>query len=246
MFKLMTLNINYYGDKHGPWGARKELIAAAIDELQPDVIALQAVRKDPAIADGRNQAEQLGDLLANHRYVHFAPTVRYADGREDGAALLARVPLRNPRSIELTFVENAEDKNRRALLSSEAQIDAMPLTVVNGHFSWVPQVNERNAQEALHALTRGNGSAVFAGDLNATPDSTAMQTFSRAGWIDAWAQLRHEPGFTFESQQPSLRIDYIWLSPPLAARLRAIDTVIGSDGNGTRLSDHLGLIASFD
>ncbi len=244
MFRIMTLNISYYGDRHGPWSARKALIAEAIDALQPDVVALQAVQQDPAIAGGRDQAAQLADLLGNHRHVHFAASMR-TEQRAQGSALLARLPLKATRTVPLSFIANPEDQQHRALVFAEAQLDGQTITVANGHFSWVPEVNARNTEEMLAALT-GPHPTVFVGDLNADPDSDSMQRVAHAGWIDAWSYLHRAQGYTFESQAPTQRIDYIWLSRPLVSRLRAIDVIAGSDGNGTRLSDHLGLIATFD
>lgn len=56
--KIMTLNLNFCESQHGRWPARRELIAQAIRQHGPDIIAFQAVRKDPASEDGKDQAAQ--------------------------------------------------------------------------------------------------------------------------------------------------------------------------------------------
>lgn len=44
--KVLTDNINYYVDKHGPWPLRRIILRDIIQRVDPDVIALQAVRRN--------------------------------------------------------------------------------------------------------------------------------------------------------------------------------------------------------
>lgn len=241
----MTLNVNHYAPKHGAWPQRRDRIATLITDLQPDVVALQAVRADKAVENGIDQARQLQALCADMRHVHFAALAKdTAAGRSDGSAFLARTALATPAPQALTYYDNAEDPNRRALVAADCALAGTALRIVNGHFSWVPALNRQNSDETANALAAISDAGIFLGDLNATPDSDGMRRLRATGWIDAWSQLRgDEPGFTFEADRPYSRIDYMWVSPALASRLRAIDVVTGGE---VRLSDHFGLIATFD
>src|SRR5881394_820174 len=87
MFRLLSLNLNYRAVKHGPWNARRALIAAAVSEADADVAALQAVER----ADGSDQASELGELL-NYRNVTFAPAMN-SDGIARGSAFVSRAPI---------------------------------------------------------------------------------------------------------------------------------------------------------
>lgn len=245
VFKVMTLNINYYAHKHGAWPQRRDRIAALLTDLQPDVVALQAVRREKAVEAGIDQARQLQALVADLRHVHFAALAEdAAAGRGDGSAFLARAPLATHAPLPLTYYDNAEDPNRRALVAADCTPAGTALRIVNGHFSWVPALNRQNSDETANTLAAISGAGIFVGDLNATPESDGMRRLRATGWIDAWTQLRgQEPGYTFEADRPHSRIDYIWVSPTLAPRLRAIDVVTGGE---VRLSDHFGLIATFD
>lgn len=240
----MTLNINHYAPKHGAWSQRRDRIAALLTDLQPDVVALQAVRSDKAVENGIDQARQLQARVADFGHVHFAALAEdAASGRREGSAFLARTPIATRAPIALTYYDNAEDPNRRALLAADLSVAGTALHIINGHFSWVPALNRRNSDETADALAAITGAGVFVGDLNATPESDGMQRLAATGWVDAWAHLRGTaPGFTFESDRPHSRIDYVWVSPGLAPKLRAIDVVTGGD---VRLSDHFGLIATF-
>lgn len=242
MFKLMTLNINQYGDKHGAWKARQARMAAAIAALAPDVIALQAVQCDPARAGGRDQAVQLASSLADYAHVHFQPVHHHDDGRIDGMAFLARVPLEEVHHHPLPYISDPEDESRRGLLCVRVRTPAADCWIANGHFSWVPRVNEGNARAVLAHLAGLIGPRLLVGDFNATPGSRGMRHLARDGWEDAWARLRpDDPGFTFEAHAPAQRIDYVWADAPAAARLHAIE----SFGPGeARFSDHLALVVT--
>ena len=238
MLRLLTLNLNQYGDKHGAWTARKPLIEQALANVSPDIVAFQAVRGEAGIAHGEDQAYQL--CAPTYPYITFMPTIERGSVRE-GLALAARLPVAEVRQVPLAFVPNVEDSSPRALLL--ARIDAArPLYLVNAHFSWVPTYCRRNAQEAALFLQALPGPAVMVGDLNARPDSEAAAILRAAGLVDAWAALHpDDPGFTFEADAPSQRIDYAWLNTAAAGTLTEIEQVSAPPGAGVRLSDHLGL-----
>jgi hypothetical protein len=50
----------------------------------------------------------------------------------------------------------------------------------------------------------------LAGDLNAPAGEDRPDALRDAGWTDVWAALHPgQPGYTFESDAPSIRIDYV-------------------------------------
>jgi len=108
--------------------------------------------------------------------------------------------------------------------------------------------NARNVVEACAYLSQFPGPALVMGDFNAPPEAPSLRGMLGDGLVDLWAELRPgEPGFTFESQAPDRRIDYVLATRDLRGRARTIALV----GNGlatsrVRLSDHLGLIAVLD
>jgi endonuclease/exonuclease/phosphatase family metal-dependent hydrolase len=109
----------------------------------------------------------------------------------------------------------------------------------------VPKINRSNVVAALSYLQHLSGPAVLLGDLNAPPEGPGMQQLAAAGWIDVWAQLHpDDPGYTFEADAPSQRIDYVWANAAAAPRLRAIERI--QPQGGARLSDHLGLLVTLD
>jgi endonuclease/exonuclease/phosphatase family metal-dependent hydrolase len=243
MLTIMTLNVNSYGAKHGPWAARRKLICEAIEQAGADVIALQAVGKDPAVYDGLDQAAQLAELLQVYRYHAFQPAMQYDDGREEGLAFLSRFANLGTGHRKLSLRSGLEDTNQRIVLAARIAAPAGQLQLVNAHFSWVEEQTLDNVQETLAYLSTFNEPVLLVGDLNASPDSRPMRTLAEAGWHDAWAELHPtEPGHTFESNNLTKRIDYAWLNGQLWPKLKTAHIVAGNqDVQGARPSDHLGL-----
>lgn len=242
MLRIMTLNINYDGSKHGAWAMRRRLIADAIAQAQPDVVVLQAVRADARMAPHANQAQQLAAMLPEFKHVIFEPALLRDDDRADGGATLSRLHVIERGQRRLSTVANDEDMSPRMLLSARVATTDAVLTIVNGHFSWVPSVNRENTAETLTYLESLPSPVIFAGDLNARPETDSMRRFAEAGWIDAWAHTRPgDPGHTFEAGDFTQRIDYLWIDAALRDRIRGVERIEAPPG-AIRLSDHAGLL----
>lgn len=238
MFRAITLNLNYLGTRHGPWPARRPLVVEALRALQPDVIALQAVWRTVA---GDSQADELAREVPGYESVAYEPAAEDAQGTR-GLALLARRPLEQIEKRTLGLRAGTEDPDRRIV--QRAHLGGLCLH--NVHFSWVPEQVADNVREALPFLS-ARGPALVMGDFNLPPEDPLHGRFREAGWIDAWQTLRpRDPGYTFESDAPSVRIDYAYVSESLAPRLRAIDIIGGGRAASPRLSDHLGVVVELD
>ncbi|HEY9877354.1 MAG TPA: endonuclease/exonuclease/phosphatase family protein [Leptolyngbyaceae cyanobacterium] len=249
MLRIMTLNINYYGTQHGPWEVRQQLIANAIAKSQPDIIALQAVAQDPAIAEGQDQASQLASQLQGYPYHLFCPAQIHADGRVEGMAILSSLPLAISHYRELSLRPDLEDTNPRILLHARFDLPEGPFHLFNAHFSWVAEQTQDNLNEVLPYLQTFAGNAVLVGDLNTAPDSSLMAQFREEGWVDSWAErYPQEDGYTFvEGGKLCKRIDYVWVREELQARIKDVEIMADTvSEKGARASDHLGLLATLD
>ena len=248
--KLLTLNLNYDEARHGPWPDRRELLVKAIQRSDPDVIALQAVRKPAEDMRDGDQATQLARRLPVYSHVTFEPADHGPRGSENGSALLSRWPLIEVETLPLgarTDSKGKQPQDAAQRLVMTAQVAGTRMRVFNSHYSWVYAQAVGNLEEALAFMHRFTGEMVLVGDLNTTPDAPMMERLVQDGWTDAWRALRPgDDGYTFESHAPEKRIDYVWVKGGLQDRLEAID-VVGAPPNdrGYRLSDHLGLLVTF-
>lgn len=243
--KILTLNIGFYGEKHGVWEERKKLICEAVRKERPDVVALQAVRKNSRRNGSRSQAEELAKELGDYRDILFQGVMEHEDG-VDGQAFLSRVPIRKTDFFPLGMhPDNQEDPYRRFVYYAVFDTETGPFHLYNSHFSWVDVQNEMNIREALGFIRETGEPAVIAGDFNAAPDKPSLGMLEKAGWRDLWKKLKgNDAGSTFESDRPSIRIDYLWANEAAAKRAIEIHVVSGeTPGGSARFSDHLGLSA---
>ncbi len=246
MFTVVSLNINYYVDKHGPWEQRRGLICEALELANADFVALQAVRQDPARESGLDQAQQFSRMLPVYRYVFFAPAETFPDGSVHGSAILSQHPFASQDSLPLSLQPGLEDANRRLLLHAAFELPHMVLHLFNAHFSWVPEQARENLKQAIPYIGRVTGPALLVGDFNTPAGSGLLDPLMQAGWTDAWARLHpDDPGATFEAPKTKLRIDYAWVNPALSSKLKGIELILGDTGK-IRMSDHLGLKVQFE
>lgn len=238
MLRFMSLNLNYRVPKHGKWKARRTLIADAVRQADVDVVALQAVER----VDGCGQAAELAALLG-YEHVTFVAAMKGKTATR-GSAFIARRQLADLAVHRLNHLGNHEDGDRRIVLKTGIETAVGHVDLYNAHFSWVQTQALNNARETV--AFRTPGPSLLCGDLNSAPDSAAVETLRRAGWTDVWASLRpNDPGWTFESDRPTQRIDYVLASPELYPRIQSIERVAAA-GDGIRLSDHLGLVVTLN
>lgn len=241
MFRVMTLNLNYDGARHGSWPERRALVAAQIRRFNPHLIALQAVWQ-PVGAD--NQAEELAREIPGYVHVWFEPAMTDASGAAKGMAFAARVPLEPRGTCRLSHRAGTDDSDQRMLLRVRCAASG-GMEFYNAHFSWVKQQADDNIRNALPFLKGTHASALLLGDFNQTPERELHTTLRQAGWVDAWPWLRGaEPGYTYEAGQLQSRIDFAYANSRLSGRLAEIDRVGEEYTAVPRLSDHLGLVVT--
>ena len=240
----MTLNLNYYSNNHGDWQYRKHLIADVISANKPDLIAFQAVARNPEIDGGIDQAFQIAHLVDDYPHRAFHPAEVFPAEGVQGSAILSRYPFIEIGQLKLSLLPDLEDRNHRIVLHACVDHGDGAIDLFNTHFSWVTDQVRRNVAEALPFFNAARNPALVVGDFNMTPDSPDLQQIHATGWIDVWKRFHpNEPGFTFESNAPSMRIDYALANSSLAPYLQTIELLRGGpNSRNARLSDHLGLL----
>lgn len=248
MLTVMTLNLNYYVDKHGGWPQRRALIHEAIASVSPDIVAFQAVRRELAIGGGVDQATQLARVLEGYDQVFYEPADERTDGTTQGMAIISRIPIKARAVQGLGRRPGIEDDNPRVVQHAVFQLSEGSFHLFNSHFSWVEEQVRDNLDETLPLITGSNEMKLVVGDMNTEPDSPLLDQFRQADFTDAWAELRpDEPGYTFEADKPEKRIDYAWVNALLKPHLRDIKVVSNNrDHEGVRMSDHFGLVVGLD
>jgi len=149
---------------------------------------------------------------------------------------------------------------RRAVLGIGAQLPFDEFLFFCSHMT-ISDSETTKADQAVTALSfiESNSSTLpgfFAGDLNAEPDSLAMRVLRgeavHDGWqgdfFDSWIETHgSEPGYTYPSDDPEKRIDYIYVVPgsEMEVRFESCERVFDQPVGGVMASDHIGLFCRY-
>jgi len=240
--------------------ARTARVAQAMGEA--DVICMQEVtRNDPAIADGADQAAQLGALFPGYR-VLFGPGLDRPP-RQFGNLILSRLPVLQVFNHLLPHPAAGGIKHmQRQAIEVVVETRSGPLRVVTTHLEYYSDAHRAAQIERLRALqdeVAGNeaqppkpapspydpvprpGSCVLCGDLNLLPGDAAYERLFQPSLLDAWRSAQpgepHPPttGLFDRKQWPmgGHCRDYFAVTPDVVRRIAAIEVDLATDA-----SDH--------
>ncbi|MDD5468367.1 MAG: endonuclease/exonuclease/phosphatase family protein [Anaerolineales bacterium] len=195
--RVATYNIHYGYDVK--WKLTLEDIAAAIEENQVDIIALQEVDTGRLTSYGIDNAYYLARRLGME--VFYLPTVE----RLTGIAVLHRGGAEVTSSRLLSSLQEQTGVAHVQLRVDDASLHAFGI--------WMglsKEDTQRQINESL-AFIGDRSPAVFGGDFNAEPGSPVYQAVAGAGFSDPFLELGFDPPpFTDPAVQPEKRIDFVW------------------------------------
>ncbi|KPL23621.1 MAG: hypothetical protein AMJ93_04260 [Anaerolineae bacterium SM23_84] len=194
--RVATYNIHY--GYHSDWKFYLEEMAQTIEQSGADIVAMQEVDT------GRITSYCVDDALWLARQlrmgVYYLPTVEHLTG----IAVLYRFPVQEADGKLLTSRLEQTGIIRTRLKVGDESLDAYGI--------WLGLEREERAVQLTEALDFiGQGSAVFGGDLNSTPDSPVYERLTGAGFLDPFIAGGFEPLPTSPSEEPEERIDYVWI-----------------------------------
>ena len=228
--RVMTYNIH-----HGRgMDERVDLdrIGKLIREQNVDLVALQEVDKGTQRTDGIDIAADLAALTGMH-FV-FEKNIDFQGG-EYGNAILSRHPILTSTNRHYKMLRPGE---QRGMLSATIEVNGRKLIFVATHLDYRPDPAERisNVGEIEEFVSAsGTNPIIIAGDFNHTRGAT-VHLGMKEMFTDSWEAAGDGDGFTYSSELPTKRIDYIYLFPKTAWSAQSAD-VLSSDA-----SDHLPLV----
>lgn len=178
--------------------------AQLIAWIDPDIIALQEVDEFRPRSHFVRQAAFLARYL-DMNYV-FGASSRYPTGAY-GNALLSKFPVISSSS---RFLPSSHE--RRALLEVRIAVDNQVVTLVNLHLGLNSPERCRQLQKIILPIMKSySHAAVLLGDFNSPDDSAEMQMV--AGSLhDTFASNSGLLHYTYTSDNPQVRIDYIFIN----------------------------------
>lgn len=243
----MTFTVMSYNIKEGGEG-RLPLIVDIIKEQHPDAVALLEANSHPAVERLARDVEM---------------RVAYGDANSAFAvAWLSRMPIERAQNHRFAALAKTLLEIEVAWAGDTVHLFATHLAArgdVRQPADEVPVILDalRPLTDQPHLLA-GDFNALRPGDpVGAPPQGVekwgdarpgaprqAIQLIMDAGYTDCYRMLHpQEPGYTYPSGAPWLRLDYIFATPRMAARLHTCEIVTG--GHAPRASDHLPLRAEF-
>lgn len=219
--RLRVLTYNIHHGRGADGVIDLERLAEVISRAKPDLVALQEVDRKTKRSGGIDQAAKLAELTGMHHF--FAEAIPYQGGSY-GEAVLSRYPIKAFYRQPLP-AEPDQEKRAVAVASVEPWDDIKMRVVFAGtHLCHESEQTRLRQVRSIEGNRAYHGSAtILVGDFNFTPDSEPYQAMINAGWVDTAAAF-DDPKPTCPADQPTMRIDYVFIKP--ASRWRVIDVQV--------------------
>lgn len=238
--RVMTYNI-YGARATDPSNAADlDALAEVIRRQNPDLLILNEV--DVFTNRTGKTVHQARDLAAKLEMEwHFSKAID-RDGGEYGDAVLSKFPILETLSFTLPCAAEQPGEDR-ALCVIRVEIDGRDLYVAGTHLDHLSGEASRMVQaNEIRTIrdTKLNGDLILCGDLNAIPSSNTIATMTsfmtNAGTISQ---------FTFPSEAPNRKIDYIMYAPIERFGVQNCQVISRQDQqvNGVDASDHRPVVA---
>lgn len=230
--KIMTYNIQHGIDyihrlKTKEVVINLDKIAEIIKNENPDIIGLNEVYDAP-VAYLENQAKEIAEKIGYYYYFGKAISIK---GGYYGNAILSRYPFKE---IKLISIPDPKVKDEdayyetRSMINAKINIDDKQYNVFVSHFG-LAKTEQINAINTLKENINGLDSVIFMGDLNMEPNNDNLKEISK--WLNTYNTVKK----SFPSNDPKIRIDYIFLSRDIKClKSEVLDVVF---------SDHLPVVA---
>lgn len=243
--RVLTWNIRYGGAGH------EQDLAATIRAAEADIVLLQEATS-PAVVEAVARATDMA---------------QWGTSRRQSLGFLARTPVdhfewRQPRISRHAFLE---------LVPAGGSLHLFGVHLSAVHAAWTERRRLLEVRALIETVkARAQGFHLLAGDFNTLAPGELLETnrlpwrlrpfvwmsggrirwrtiqqVIDSGYADVFrAQRPGEPGFTFPSWEPHLRLDYVFTPGDSVNRVTQCQVV--HTESAVRASDHLPIVVEFD
>ena len=178
----------------------------------------------------------LGELLGGEAV--FGKAIEFGEHRAYGNALVSGFPVLQQETVLIPDPDprtGTDYYETRCVLRAVLDIGGRPVTVLCTHFGLNADERANAADTVLRLAAEAEGPVLLMGDLNAAPGDPVIQRLS-AVFTDAAKALDAEED-TFSSDDPHIRIDYIFLKGLRPVEVHTVKRIA---------SDHFALTAEIE
>lgn len=223
--KVLTFNILHGATTRGDFNL--DVLVNVIKESAPDFVALQEVDFKTKRAKQYDLTTELG--WRAKMIPIFARAMKF-DGGEYGEGILSKYTFLATKNVALPYSKGNEPRAALEVISILKSGDT--ISFVATHLDHLENERDRIKQikKINEVFTKNKYPTILAGDLNDVPGSTPINLLEEF-WKPSYNKI--SPKFTFPSNNPSIKIDYVMCYPK--DRWRIIKTEVIQD---TVASDH--------
>jgi len=221
--KVITYNIMSCREYKNIKNIDAMLAASVLKKENPDIIGLNEVHGAGG-EFGAQTVEICKEL--GYDYCYFCPAL-FLNGSYYGNALISRYPII---SAERIMIEDPAVKDEDAYYETRCLIKAKidvgeVINVYITHFG-LAKAEKKNAVKALLDSLNGEKN-VFMGDLNVMPDSEFLLPIREI--LNDTAEVSDKSNVTFPSDNPTMKIDYIFVSKDIKTLSAGVIDAVTSD-----------------
>ncbi len=226
--RVMSYNIHHGADRNEK--NTLDSIGYFIKSQKPDIVGLQEV---DSLCDRSGKVDQM-KRLAEITGMHYAFVRHFPyQGGAYGLGILSKHPILKTESKKLRLLKEGPNGKSVSMLFATVKLPGKKeILFVTAHYSAFDKATrESQISETLQYLSDNRLPVIFTGDLNATPDTDAIQLLQQhLQSVDALLTP------TFPDTLPAKKIDYILVSRPALRRVKNVSAPM------VHHSDHLPLV----
>lgn len=226
--KAMTFNVQHFKNyRSEEWFSFDySAFAEYLAEKKPDIIGFNEVMGRGESPEYSTEQTALVAEMAGFPYSFFGPAALINGTEPYGNALMSYYPFEaEVVKIPLPEGKTAAECEPRAVICAKLNIDGKPLTVLATHFGLSPAEAENAVKTVCELAERLDGPIILMGDFNLTPDSELLKPLEKH-YYDTAALLPTGNSFTFPSDAPDRKIDYIYSRDIKVTAARVCDEAI--------------------
>ena len=222
--KVLSFNILHGSTTKGDFNL--DVLAKVINDLDPDFVAMQEVDFKVNRSKKYDLVTELG--WRTKMSPLFGGAMKY-DGGEYGEGVLSRFSFLQTRNIALPYIPDQEPRAALEVVSILPSQDT--IAFVGTHLAHEGEAGRiLQARKLNEVFSQNRYPTILAGDLNAVPGSEPINILEEI-WMSTYD--RDNPEFTYTSDNPRLKLDYVMCYPK--HRWKILDREVIID---TVASDH--------
>lgn len=231
---VMSYNIHHAEGADGRLDLDR--IADVIRSEKAEVVGLQEVDRFWRRSDFVDQVDYLAEELDMHAAfganLDLPPDDPSQPRRQYGTAILSKYPILESKN---TFLPKTGNNEQRGLLEALIKVKGAPVRFYDTHLQHTSSAERALQVRAIMEHTKDvEEPQVLVGDLNAVPEAPELAPLYER-YVDAWPLGGEGPGYTISAENPTRRIDYVFVTPDVV--------VEGASVPRTLASDHLPVVA---